>query len=137
MISKISIIPRYAETDQMGIIHHSVYPIWYEQGRVAFCNEIGFPFDKIEAQGLYHALIDLEVKYIKPTYFNQSLTLLTKITSFGKVKLTFSYELLNDKEECINKGTTTLAWLDHTLKPVNIFKHHPKIYELLSKQLES
>ena len=42
--------PRYQETDQMGIIHHSVYPVWYELGRVEFCNAIGVPFHEIEAR---------------------------------------------------------------------------------------
>ena len=30
MINTINIVPRYAETDKMGIVHHSVYAIWYE-----------------------------------------------------------------------------------------------------------
>ena len=52
MIAKTKILPRYAETDQMGIIHHSVYAIWYEQARTDFFNQVGIRYDEIEKQGL-------------------------------------------------------------------------------------
>ena len=42
MIAKTKILPRYAETDQMGIIHHSVYAVWYEQARTDYFNRIEF-----------------------------------------------------------------------------------------------
>ena len=34
-------IVRYAETDQMQIVHHSNYPIWYEVGRTDFIKSLG------------------------------------------------------------------------------------------------
>ena len=43
---KTKIIPRYQETDQMGVIHHSVYPVWYECGRTDFCKPSGCRFTK-------------------------------------------------------------------------------------------
>ena len=52
MIAKTKILPRYAETDQMGIIHHSVYAIWYEQARTDFFNQVGIRYDEIE-KGVY------------------------------------------------------------------------------------
>ncbi|MFP4286915.1 MAG: acyl-CoA thioesterase [Candidatus Izemoplasmataceae bacterium] len=133
MISQLTITPRYQETDKMGIIHHSVYPIWYEAGRVKFCEDIGMPFDKIEKEGLYQALIDLKVHYIKSARFNEPLIQTTYIKSMTKLKLTFGYEIRNQEGDLINEGETMLVWLTHELKPLNLAKHHPHIYNLLLK----
>ena len=37
MITKSFVTARYAETDQMGVIHHSVYAVWYELARTDLC----------------------------------------------------------------------------------------------------
>ncbi len=136
MISKHVIIPRYQETDQMGVIHHSNYPIWFEEGRVRFCDAINLPFDKIEALGLRQAMIDMHCRFLRPAYFNRPLTLHTFITEVGKVRLTFEYALYNEAHECIHVGKTRLAWLDENLKPLNLAKSHPDLYTMLRAHTE-
>ncbi|MFU8787231.1 MAG: acyl-CoA thioesterase [Candidatus Izemoplasmataceae bacterium] len=131
MRSICTINPRYQETDKMGIIHHSVYPVWYELGRVKFCDDIGFPFHKIEERNMYQALIELKVKYMRPTVFGKTYKLHTFIKAMTKVKLIFGYELYNDQDELVNQGETLLAWLDKDLKPLNIARYQPDIYQLL------
>ena len=133
MKSVCKIKPRYQETDKMGIIHHSVYAVWYELGRVQFCDDIGLPFHEIEARGIYQALIELKVQFKKPTKFGETLTLYTYIKSMTKVKLVFGYELFNENQELVNTGETLLAWLNQDLKPLNLEKHQPDIYALLKK----
>lgn len=51
-MSKTELIVRYAETDQMGIVHHSVYPIWFEAGRTDYMEKEGYPYSRIEEEGL-------------------------------------------------------------------------------------
>lgn len=46
---------RYAETDRMGIVHHAVYPVWYEEGRSAYFRALGLPYSAIEELGLVPA----------------------------------------------------------------------------------
>ena len=48
MISETKITVRYAETDQMGIVHHSVYPIWYEAARTEAVKKIGMTYSSLE-----------------------------------------------------------------------------------------
>lgn len=48
MLSKSIVNVRYAETDKMGIVHHSVYPIWFELARTDLSKEAGFPYSKME-----------------------------------------------------------------------------------------
>ena len=41
---------RYVETDQMGVVHHSVYYVWFEQLRTEYFRKIGFPYGELEEQ---------------------------------------------------------------------------------------
>ena len=44
-VSQTAFTVRYAETDQMGVAHHSNYPIWFEAGRTDFIRKMGPLFD--------------------------------------------------------------------------------------------
>lgn len=135
MISETTLIPRYQETDKMGVIHHSVYPIYFEMGRVNYCNDLGIPFHKIEERGIGQAIIDLNVHYHKPAYFGEILRLETRLTTLTKVRTGFSYKIYNQNDELINEGTTLLVWLNREFKPINLTKEHNDIYLLLLNNL--
>lgn len=129
MISSIMIEPRYQETDQMGIIHHSVYPIWYEMARVKYCSDIGLPFHVIEEKGVRLAMFNMKCNYLKPTLFGQIYHMETRLMKLSKVRLFFEYKLFDKNNELVHVGETELIWLNHDLKPTNIEKSHPDIYE--------
>lgn len=124
--------PRYVETDQMGVIHHSVYPIWYEVGRVDFCDQNGMTFSKID-QELSLAVLQVSSVYKTPARFGDQLELTTKIRSFSKVKIEFEYEIKNQNGDIINFGTTEHCWLNKEFKPVNLEKYRPDLYQLIVK----
>lgn len=131
MRSKTIIIPRYAETDKMGIIHHSVYPIWYEQGRSDWCIEMDFPFDKIEELGIGLPVININCNYKKPSRYGEKLTLFTEVSFYSKTKIEFKYELFNEHNELINFGTSTHCWINNNSLPINIAKTHPEVYDMI------
>lgn len=137
MKSVMSIVPRYQETDQMGVIHHSVYPIWYEMGRVKFCDDMGMSFKSIEAQGVGLAMVEMTSQFKKPSFFGELYTQYTYLTECSRVKMTFRYELYNSNEELVHIGHTTLAWLGAGFRPQNIMKNHPDIYRLFARVVES
>ncbi|MGN0601598.1 MAG: acyl-CoA thioesterase, partial [Oscillospiraceae bacterium] len=60
----------YYETDKMGIVHHSNYIRWLEEARVHMLNEVGYPFEKIEAMGLYMPVLSVECQYKYPVKFD-------------------------------------------------------------------
>ncbi len=134
---KIEIVPRYQETDQMGVIHHSVYPVYYEQARVAFCDEIGLPFHEIEAKGLRQAMLEMTVKFHQPARFGSKYSLYLTVSKAGKVKLVFHYALKDAEDNLVNSGETLLVWLDENLAPINLAKKHPEVYQLLKSYEQS
>ncbi len=137
MIVTTKIVPRYAETDQMGIIHHSVYAIWYEQARTEFFNEIGFRYDEVEKNGVMTPLIELNCEYKRPAYYNQEVEVRTKIIKLTPVKFILEYDIYNQENQLINIGKTTLAWADaKTFKIINLQKKYPEVYQLIEKAVE-
>lgn len=138
MIVSTKIIPRYAETDQMGIIHHSVYAIWYEQARTEYFNQIGLRYDEIEKSGIMTPLVELNCKYKMPAYYNQEVEIKTKIIKLTPVKFTLEYDIYNKEGKLINIGLTTLAWADsNTFKIINLQKTKPDMYQKLEKLVEN
>lgn len=133
MKSKTIIVPRYAETDKMGIIHHSVYPIWYEQGRTDWCIEMDFPFHKIEELNIALPVININCNYKKSSRYGEVLFLYTNISFYSKTKLEFNYEIYNENNELINFGSSTHCWINDKGKPINIAKTHPEVFDMISQ----
>ncbi len=132
--TETNFVVRYAETDQMGIVHHSNYPIWYEAGRSDFIRNLGIPYSKIEENNVLLPLIELKCVYKDASRYEDSIVVKTSIKEMTNVKLIFKYEVFKNNEgSIINYGETVHTWTDKNLKPINIKKHLPEIYDILSK----
>jgi len=103
---------RYGETDKMGYVYYGNYPLYYEVGRTELMRYFGFPYKKIEEMGIMLPVRNLEVKYYKPAIYDDLLTIKTIIKELPKAKITFFYEIYNVKGELLNKGETTLVFID-------------------------
>ncbi len=138
MVVTIKIMPRYAETDQMGIIHHSVYAIWYEEARTEYFNKVGIRYDEIEKQGIMTPLVELNCKYKMPAYYNQEVQIKTKMIELSPAKFVLEYDIYDENNKLINIGKTTLAWADSkTFKIINLKKMYPEIYKKLETLVEN
>ena len=135
MYSESKIIARYAETDKMGIVHHSVYPIWYEVARTDFIKKvIGISYSEFEEMGIMTPLVELNSNYILPADFEDELLVKVFVSKLTPGRIEFSYEIRKyDEEKIINKGFTVHAWVGRDLKPLNMKKKFPNLYEKLEK----
>ncbi|KNY29465.1 acyl-CoA thioesterase [Pseudobacteroides cellulosolvens] len=137
IISETEFTARYGETDQMGIIHHSNYPVWFEAGRTGFFKKIGVWYSKIEEKGVLLPLTDLSCSYISPARYEDEIVIKTKLVEMSCVRLIFHYEGLNkDSGKLIATGATSHAWTDKSLKPLNIQKRIPELYQALVEALK-
>ncbi len=138
IVSETGFVARYAETDQMGIIHHSNYPIWFEAGRTDFFRKLGRNYSKIEAEGILLPLIDLKCCFKSPARYEDEIIIRTKLIKFSCVRLLFQYEVLNkDGMLLIATGETSHACTDKNLKPLNMGKRMPELFELLNQAIKS
>ena len=130
--SKTDIVVRYVETDQMGVVHHSNYPIWYEVARTDFIKEIGIAYSDIEKKGYMLPVLELKSVYKGSAKYEDELLVITKIKQMSFTRVTFYYEIYKKSENVlINYGETMHAWTDNKLKPLNMKKCAPDIYNLL------
>lgn len=138
MISRSHITVRYAETDQMGIAHHSNYPIWYEVARTDLIKMMGMSYTEMEQQGLILPLIELQSKYISAAYYEDRLTVEAAIKSMSGVKMEIEYAVFREEDETpINVGKTVHALVGKNLKPVNVKKEYPELYQRLLSAVEN
>jgi len=109
----IQIVPRYAETDQAGVVHHSVYPVWFEMGRTELLRANGLAYKDLEAAGYLFVVVELHIHYRRPARYDQPLCLLTKCTRVTASRAEHSY-LLTDSATgmVVAEGSTTLACVD-------------------------
>ena len=124
---------RYAETDQMGVVHHSVYPIWFECGRTDFIKQYGISYDELEGLGLMLPLSSLSCEYKNPVKYGDLVLVKTRLIKTTRVRLILGYEIYAENKDLLcGLGTTEHAWTGKDLKPVNISKYKPEIFEKLS-----
>jgi acyl-CoA thioester hydrolase len=110
---------RYAETDQMGIVHHSRYLIFFEQGRTDWLRAAGAPYGQLEQQGFLLPVTRIEVRYRRPARFEDELIVRTTLVKASHVTLDHAYEILRGSEVLV-QGESTVACVNREGKPVKL-----------------
>jgi acyl-CoA thioester hydrolase len=110
---RIEIRPRYAETDQGGVVHHSVYPVWFEMGRTELLRANGVAYKELEAAGVYFVVAELRIKYRLPARYDEVMELETSCWKVTAAKLEHTYRLTR-KSDCVllAEGASVLACVD-------------------------
>jgi acyl-CoA thioester hydrolase len=104
---------RYAETDQMGIVHHSNYVVWMEEGRSAFMRQKNLDYVAVENSGYALAVTEVNVRYHAPARYNERVTVRTWVESLRSRALTFAYEIVNaDTQQRLVTGSVKLMLID-------------------------
>ncbi len=104
---------RFAETDLMGIAHHSAYVVWMEEGRSDFMRRRGFTFDQWEAANIGFAVSELNVRYHAPAHYGERVTVRTCVESLRSRQIVFGYEIVNaDSGQQLVTGRVNLIAVD-------------------------
>ena len=91
----LDITVRFAETDQMGVVHHSEYVVWFEAGRVALMAAAGMPYTEIAGAGYNVAVTDLQCRYRSAIRFGDAVQVITRLGSLRSRQIGFTYEIRN------------------------------------------
>jgi acyl-CoA thioester hydrolase len=111
--SKTKLRVRYGETDQMGYAYYGVYAQYYEVGRVDALRAMGLSYKEFEERGVMLPVIEMNINYKKPAYYDDELTIVTYLKEIPKsVRITFDYECYNQNNELINTGKVILVCVD-------------------------
>jgi acyl-CoA thioester hydrolase len=96
---------RFAETDAMGVAHHSSYVAWFEEARVEFLRQLGTPYPEIRAQGYDFAVLELFANYRRSARFDELVTVHTRVASARAATFQMDYLLVVDGEICAVAAT--------------------------------
>ncbi len=92
---------RYHETDSMGIVHHAAYIIWFEEGRSAFTRCIGYPYSRMEAEGIALAVAEVTARYYHPARYDDEVVVLACLDTCGSRGMVFTYEIRRATDEML------------------------------------
>jgi acyl-CoA thioester hydrolase len=99
---------RYAETDQMGVAHHSAHVTWLEAGRTDFCRELGFSYGEMENEGFGLAVVEVLCRYRAPARFEDELAVQTWLCDLREKRLSFGYRVLRPSDATLVADGQTL-----------------------------
>jgi acyl-CoA thioester hydrolase len=109
---------RYAETDQMGVVYHSNYFVWFEVGRTDLLRSAGWTYREMEADGLSLPVIEAHCDYRQPARYDDELEVRTTGALMSPVRVAFSYEIVRPADgELLATGRTVHATLDRAGRP--------------------
>lgn len=100
---------RFAETDLMGVVHHSVYAVWLEAGRLAWLEAAGVPYTEVAKGGHHFAVTGLRIEYRTPARFGDVVRVETRLDTLRSRQVSFVYEVRNAAGEAL----LATAWSEH------------------------
>lgn len=110
--SEIKLRVRYGETDRMGFAYYGNYAEYFEVARVEALRALGMTYKKMEDEGTLLPVYHFSVKYYKPAFYDDLLTIQTTIREISGAKIIFDYKTFNEKGDLLNEGETTLVFID-------------------------
>lgn len=109
---EIKIRVRYGETDQMGYVYYGNYAMYYEVARVESLRNLGFAYKDLEADGIMLPVLENHSYFIAAARYDDLLTIKITVPEKPGVKIAFRYEITNENNILINKGSTILAFVN-------------------------
>ncbi len=125
---------RYAETDKMGIVHHSNYLIWFEFARSEFCRSRGFSYLEMERDDALMTVAETYCRYKSPAHYEDVLIIRTNIAEMRSRSIRFVYEVYRPADSSLLAEGETLHVVTDSQKKVRTL---PEIYKekLLSQPI--
>ena len=89
---------RYAETDQMGVVYHSNFVIWFEVGRVEALRQLGFTYKQMELDGCHLPVVEVRCRYKAPARYDDLITVRTRLKNVRTNLVHFGYDVLRSED---------------------------------------
>jgi acyl-CoA thioester hydrolase len=110
----VPIRARYAETDQMGVVHHAVYPVWFEVARSALSHALGMPYTAWESAGVLLMVGELTCRYRRPARYDDEVTVWVRVGEVASRRVVFEYRVSAADGAVLAEGETRHVVVDRT-----------------------
>lgn len=130
---------RYAETDCMGVVHHAVYPVWFEIARTDYIKAAGMSYADMEKRGVMLPVTGISCRYRLPAKYDDTLLIEARISRLTPARIEFEYTVTKKGEtEVLATGTSSHGFVDsQTFKPLNFKKAMPEFFAIMEKHAQS
>ena len=126
--SETKVRVRYAETDQMGVVYHSNFFLYYEVSRAESIRKLGFTYADMEKMGVIMPVVEVQSRFLKPALYDDLLTIKTILKELpAHHKIEFHHEVYNERDELLTTGRITLYFMEaktmkRTVMPEQLLK---------------
>ena len=102
---------RYGETDRMGVVYHAHYLVWCECGRTELMRQAGYPYTRLEEQGLALAVSDASLRFHAPARYDDEIIVETAVRQVRSRTVEFDYLVLNaiSGQKLVSASTTLIC----------------------------
>ena len=124
---------QYYETDAMGIVHHSNYIRWFEEARVSLLEQLGYGYDRMEAEGFSSPVLAVCCEYKAMVRFGETVTITARVAEYNGVRLTLAYEVRSAQDGTLHAvGETRHCFLGRDSRPTSLRRTVPALNALLA-----
>lgn len=129
---------RYAETDCMGVVHHAVYPVWFEVARTDYIKSAGMSYAEMEKGGVMLPVAGISCRYRQPARYDDALLIEARISRLTPARIEFEYTVTRKGEtEVLATGTSSHGFVDaKSFRPLNFKRAMPEFYAVMEKHAE-
>jgi acyl-CoA thioester hydrolase len=113
VIATLTLRVNYSETDQMGVVYHANYLVWFDRARTEFLRERGLTYRELELEGLYLAVSEVKVRYRAPARYDDLLQVRCWVRDVGSRRVTFGYVVERNAGDLLATAETSLVSLTH------------------------
>ncbi len=127
---------RYPDCDPMGIVHHAVYPLWFEIGRLDFLSAAGYGYMSMNREGINPTMVDLHIQYHSPVRFPGKVTVRTSCSLCQGKKLELRYAAYQgENPHPVATASSFHIWTGSDITPLDM-STKPEIYRKLTAAAE-
>jgi acyl-CoA thioester hydrolase len=133
----VTVRVRYAETDQMGVVYHANYLVWFEVGRVELMRALGVEYKRMEIEDDCQIVVaDLRCRYHHPARYDEVLRVRTRIVESRNRVIRFAYELFRDADgQLLATGETKHIICGRNGKPKLLPQKYRSIFEAIAAEI--
>ncbi|OZU90216.1 hypothetical protein CIL03_03475 [Virgibacillus indicus] len=128
---------RYQETDQMGVVYHGNYLVWFEIGRTKFIEALGFNYAAMEKENIVSPVTDAQISFKKPFRYGEKAMVETWLEDYNGVRTVYGYNIKDMDGNIAVSGTTQHVIVKKdTFRPLSLRKAFPDWHKAYTESLK-